>query len=238
MKNYGLSEELKRNYDDYYKEGDSEWRRLGALDKADNIISLCNNLPHNSVLEIGAGEGSILKRLSEKKFGNELYAVEISSTGVKTIKEKKIPSLVACSLFDGYNIPYDDSKFDLAILSHVIEHVEHPRKLLYEAARIARFIFVEVPLEDTIRLKNDFVFDEVGHINSYSPKTIRRLLQSCNLNVAEEKITNPSRQVYTYQKGRRGLINCYVKEALLNIAPRVATSIYTYHSSLVCEVDR
>ena len=147
----------------------------------------------------------------------------------------KKPRLV---LFDGHNVPYDNHKFDLIILSHVIEHVEFPRKLLYEASRAAKYVFVEVPLEDTMRLKPDFIFDKVGHINFYSTKTVRRLIQTCNLEVLEQKVTNPSKAVYVYQKGKKGLVSYYIKESLLKALPGLATSIFTYHSSLVCRANR
>jgi hypothetical protein len=67
--------------------------------------------------------------------------------------------------------------------------VEHPRQLIYEASRVARRVFIEVPLEDTARLPRDFVLDPVGHINFYSMKSIRRLAQSCDLRVTHERIT-------------------------------------------------
>jgi len=142
--------------------------------------------------------------------------------------------LVECKLFDGYNIPYEDNRFDLAILSHVVEHTEYPRKILYEAARVAEYVFIEVPLEDHLRLKRDFVFDKVGHINSYSPKTIRRLTQTCSLEVLRQVVTNPSRSVYEYQFGEKGTIKHLIKELLLDIAPPIATSFFTYHCSLIC----
>jgi len=201
------SEKLKNNYENYYEDGDSEWRRLGALGKVDNIVSLCSGLSRHSVLEVGAREGSILMRLSELCFAEELFAVEISPSGVKAINNKKIPRLIECKLFDGYHIPYSNDRFDIAILSHVIEHVEHPRQLLYEVSRVAKYIFIEVPLEDTLRLSDDFVFNKVGHINFYSPKTIRRLIQSSNLIVLNQILTNPPKATYTYQNGNKGLVS-------------------------------
>src|SRR5262249_54537236 len=168
-----VSQHLHSNYADYYAE-DSEWRWLGALDKVDNIVNLCGSLPHRKILDIGAGEGSILRRLAELRFGEQLYALEISPSGVERIRNRKIPSLMECSVFDGYCVPYQSGYFDIAVLSHVIEHVEHPRQLLYEAARVAKYVFVEVPLEDTRRLPNDYVPNPVGHINFYSSRTIRR----------------------------------------------------------------
>lgn len=229
-----ISDVLKNNYRDYYKDGDSEWRRLCAVAKANNITALCSNLPRSSVLEIGAGEGSILKTLSELKFADRLYALEISSSGVETIKKKNIPELVEYKIFDGSHVPYEDKSFDIAIMSHVLEHAEFPRQLLYEASRVAEYIFVEVPLEDTVRLPRDFILDAVGHINFFSPKTLRQLVQSCNLEIIDQITTNIPKGAYIFQKGRKGLITFYVKEALIRIAPRIATEIYTYHGALVC----
>lgn len=238
MQDFLVDENLKKKYDDYYEEGDSEWRWLVAMDKANNIISLCKNHPHNSILEIGAGEGSILKWLSELMFGKELYGLEISTSGVETIQKKQIKSLIECKLFDGYNISYENNKFDLAILSHVLEHIEYPRKLIYEASRIAKYVFIEVPLEDTMCLSHDFVPNtppyKFGHINFYTPKTIRILIQTCNLDILSQNITNPSRRAYIYQSGNRGVIKYFVKESLLKLVPRIAINIFTYHSSLFC----
>jgi ubiquinone/menaquinone biosynthesis C-methylase UbiE len=235
MEKTAVSDKLKKNYEHYYDGGDSEWRRIGAVGKADNIIALSSQYPHDTILEIGAGEGSILKRLSELEFGKKYYALDISPSGVETIKKKQIPRLLECNIFDGYDIPYGDSKFDIAVLSHVVEHVEHPRQLLYEASRVAKRVFVEVPLEDSVRAPNNFVFDSVGHINFYSQKTIRKLLQSCNLRVLNEIVTNPPKGAYVYRKGIRGLMSYYVKEALIRVAPRIAMCLFTYHGALLCE---
>jgi ubiquinone/menaquinone biosynthesis C-methylase UbiE len=235
MNELKIADYLKDNYKDYYEEGDSEWRRLCAFAKANNIVSLCHDLPRSAILEIGAGEGSILKRLDELHFGDELSALEISPSGAETIKAKKISRLAECKTYDGYHVPYDNDKFDIAIMSHVIEHVEHPRQLLYEASRVAQYVFIEVPLEDTIRLPGDFVFDSVGHINFYSPKTIRQLVQSCNLQVRGQITTNLPKEAYTFEKGPKGLINYYIKEVLINTLPRLATELFSYHGALVCE---
>jgi ubiquinone/menaquinone biosynthesis C-methylase UbiE len=232
-----LRNRLRDAYEDYYEHEDSEWRRLGAVDKANNIVSLCGNLPQRSVLEIGAGEGSILRRLSELNFGEELCALEISPSGVEAINGKAIPRLAECALFDGYTIPYVDHRFDIAVLSHVIEHVEHPRQLLYEASRVAKYVFVEVPLLDTSRLQSEFAFDRVGHINFYSPRTFRWLVQTCGLRVIRQITTNPSRDTYAWQSGRRGVINHYIKQVLLAAVPNFATKHFSYHGSLVCETS-
>ena len=233
MAGVDLQARASAQYDDYYKDGASEWRRLGAIDKADNIVALCGHLPLRSVLEIGAGDGSILSRLSEVGFGRELYAVEISASGVDVIQKRNIPQLVECRLFDGYQLPYEAGRFDLAILSHVIEHVDHPRQVLYEAARVARYVFVEVPTEDISRRPANYVATHVGHINFYSPRTIRWLVQSCGLHVLRQMTTNPSKATYLHQAGRKGAVHFHVKQWLLSLAPALAIKHFCYHEALL-----
>lgn len=233
MDDLSVGEEVRRIYD-YSGKGDPEWRRLGAIGKTANILKLCSSYPHGSVLEIGAGDGAILSRLSELEFSDNLYALEISENAVSIIAQRKIGALKECTLYDGYHIPYGDNTFDLALLSHVLEHAEYPRKLLYEARRVARYVFVEVPLEDTIRQKRDFIFDQVGHINSYSAKSVRRLVQSVGLKVLRQTVTNPPYGVYRYRFGAKAFLRFYLKQWLLGSFPAIATHVFTYHCSLMC----
>ncbi len=233
MADLDVRQEIRSQYDGYYSDGPSEWRRRGAVDKAANILALCGDLAASSVIEIGAGDGAILSRLSELGFGKELYALEISTSGVAVILRQRIPRVVECKVFDGYQVPYEDGRFDLAVLSHVVEHVEHPRQLLHEAARVARYVFVEVPTEDISRRPRDYAPDHVGHINFFSPRTIRWLLQSCGLTVLRQVTTNPSKATYGYQTGVRGLVHYEIKRLLLRWAPRVATRHFCYHEALL-----
>lgn len=234
MAHLSVNENLKANYADYY-EGPSEWRRVSAIDKANNIVSLCQPYAHESVLEIGSGDGAVLSRLSELGFAQRYSALEISQSAVEIIRQRNLRSLIECRLFDGYAIPYSDDQFDLAILSHVLEHLEYPRKMLYEASRVARYVFVEVPLEDNLRLKKDFVFDRLGHLNAYSFKTVRRLIQSCGLEVLTQKVTNPSYTVYRFLYGGKAFLYYLPKEILLRLAPKAALFLWTYHCSLLCQ---
>ena len=231
-----VSEHIKDLYSKFYGNArESEWRRLGAMDKVANLTTLASQVPHSSVLEVGAGDGAILRRLDQVGFGEELYGLEISESGVDEIRKKAIPRLAEVQIFDGYRIPYADKRFDLVVLSHVVEHVEHPRMLLYESARVARHVFVEVPLEDHARMAKDFVLDFVGHVNFYSPVTIRKLVQSCGFEVLEQRVIHGSKAGYVFQKGTRGALNYYIKEGLLRVAPRLATWFFTFNSALLCK---
>ncbi len=234
-----VNDSLTQNYADYYdsEEGLLEWRKLGAADKCANIVRLCSSLPHDSVLDIGCGEGAILQRLSELRFGRRLVGLEISPSALRHAAAKNIPN-AEFHLFDGYQLPHNDQHFDLAILSHVIEHVEYPRKLIYEAARVARHVFVEVPLEDHSRVSGDFVFDHVGHINFYNPRTIRGLVRSCGMRILDGLLSHSSPASYVFRKGRlKGHLSFMLKEAVLACLPAAAPHLFTYHYSLTYTQD-
>lgn len=234
MNSVSINHRLKRNYDGYYNSESTNWRYVGAFDKVENIQDLCNGIPHNTVLEIGAGEGAVLARLAERQFAESYYALEVSESGLSGTRERNIPGLIEANVYDGYNTPYADNQFDLAILSHVIEHVEHPRLLLAEAARIADYVFVEVPLEDRLGLPMDFQFKRLGHINFYTYKSVRRLLQSCGLQVLRQETTNPALATYQFRYGKvKGAAKHAIKEAAMRLFPRLASKCLTFHCPIL-----
>lgn len=185
-----LSDEVKSAYNNFYTQTDTTWRMMGASAKAANIAAVCKSLKPVKVLEVGAGDGSILHFLNEWNFGQELYALEIADTGVELIKERGLSRLKEAKSFDGYKIPYEDDAFDLVILAHVLEHVEHERILIRELKRVAKNIVIEVPLDYRFgidrRMKH---FLDYGHINMYTPTAIRFLLQSEGLEIVADQVS-------------------------------------------------
>jgi len=228
-----VSESLRKNYADYYDQDESftEWRRLGARDKAANIVALCGDMQSATVLDVGCGDGAIIEFMCSGGHWDKATTtgLEISPSAIRALEEKGIRA----QIFDGSVIPFPDAHFDLVVLSHVIEHAEHPRQLLYEARRVGRKIFVEVPLEDNSRLSEDFVADKVGHINFYNVKTIRRLVQSCGLEIIDTKLSHSSLAAYTFRLGRQGTLNYWIKETLLRVNPSFAARHFTYHYSIL-----
>ena len=230
--------EITRHYGHYYESGATKWRNLSAIGKANNITNLCVTTRHQTVLEIGAGDGAVLEQLSKANFAEIIDAIEISETAITTIKSRGIDGLREVSLFNGSDIPREDGSYDLAILSHVVEHLEHPRQLLREAARVAKKVLVEVPLELKVRTPNHFKWNDTGHINLYSPKIIRHLLQSTGLEILNERTVNHSYDVYRYLSGKRGVLHWAVKQLSLVLAPRLATFLFTYNWVALCGSSR
>ncbi|MFI5162418.1 MAG: methyltransferase domain-containing protein, partial [Sphingobacteriales bacterium] len=76
---------------------------------------------------------------------------------------------------------------DLVILSHVLEHVEHERILLRELKRVAEYCVIEVPLDYRVdvdkRIKHFLAY---GHINMYTPTSLRYLLKTESFEVVAD----------------------------------------------------
>lgn len=172
-----INNELKTKYDTQYSDKTEEWRQIGAIGKVENIINVSKGFHFNSVIDIGAGDGNILSLLSEKKFANNYTAVEISDSAIEQIKKKEIKDLLQIKQFDGYNLPFKDKEFDLAICSHVIEHVEFPRMLLREVKRVSKHQILEVPIDFSFKVDKKFKhYYAYGHINIYTPALFNFLL--------------------------------------------------------------
>jgi SAM-dependent methyltransferase len=229
-------EDLYRNY--YADEREQQWYEVCAPDKAANILEFSAPLRPHRVLDIGAGNGSVTRRLLEAGLAEEIHAVEISESGLAELTQSLGGQLASIRKFDGLRLPYGDDEFDLAILSHVVEHVEHPRRLLHEARRVARHLYVEVPLEDVpfkSNLHGDFVMDSTGHINYYHRHTIRRLLQTSGWKVLRTGVRFGSIHPYRFQFGHRGEVHYLVKKVVFRILPNFAQLFFVFHGCLICE---
>ena len=216
-----ISSSLQSAYDEMYSDSMTEWRELCAKYKAENIEKICNGKLFSSVLECGAGEGSILKFLEKNNFCDVLYATEISESGISQLKKRALSKLVEIKKFDGYEIPYADKKFDLVFCSHVLEHVEHPRILLRELKRVSNYQAFEIPLDYSpcIDERAEHLFS-YGHINVFTPATFKFLLKSEGFEILSERYTHMSPDVVEFNWYRNmGIKKSFLNDTKLKLIP-------------------
>lgn len=195
----GVSASLQAAYDTQYSDATSEWREVGAKYKVRNLLEVCAGRRFDRVLDCGAGEGSLLKFLEAAGAFAELYAVEISDSGLAQIRRRTLPRLKEARKFDGYRIPYPDQAFDLAFCSHVLEHVEHPRILLRELRRVSRWQAFEVPLDYGGDLDGQVGhLLSYGHINVFTPSLFRFLLRSEGYQILAGRLTHVAPEVLRF----------------------------------------
>ena len=229
----GINKDLSALYSDYYTAGGQleVKRAIAAKDSTGHMrIFFPNGL--GRVVDVGAGNGSVMDEIARANLASEISALEISASGIERILDRKLSVLKDVKQFDGYKMPYDNDSFDTAICVHVLEHVEHERLFLRELGRIASDVFIEVPLEGCFRGRINY---KHGHINYYSPVTLRALLETSGLEIIAARVVTSSMEYERHCNGYwGGTARTLLRQSLLNVAGNRATDLMTYLMAVHC----
>jgi SAM-dependent methyltransferase len=220
----------------------ARWRALGAIGKADHVTLLCarGEVRPQSTLEVGCGDGALLCELHRRGFGGSLAGVEITEAAVRIARER--PELDLVELYDGVNLPFSASAYELGVLSHVLEHVPDPAALLAEVARVCRAVVVEVPLErnwSARRAGKRAHAAEVGHLQRLDRSAARAIVTDAGLSIAAELDDPLPLQVHRFFASSRraraaATARWGLRAALHGLAPRLARRAFTVHWACLC----
>ena len=219
------------------------WRALGARNKSANVVALCRRwgLKPRAVVEIGCGDGALLHALAVHGLAERYDGFELSGPAAEIAAGRGIPGAGRIEAYDGERVPVDDSAYDLAVVSHVLEHVPEPAALLAEAARVAAHVLVEVPLEDNQSAKRPRKRAEalrIGHIQAFSRADIHALAEGAGLRVLAERTDPLPLRHHTFfaggVKGRaKGVAKWATRKVAWGLAPRTAERLFTVHHAVL-----
>jgi hypothetical protein len=232
-----VSDKLSDLYAGYYGDANlGRKREITARQTLDHVTAMLPSGRYRTALEVGAGEGSVLAEMDRRGIADNLHAVEISESGCEAIRSRGISRLRSVRRFDGYRIDAETASFDFGLAVHVLEHVEHEREFLLEVARACSIVYVEVPLELTLRVERAIKLSGAfGHINFYTPATFRNLLVTAGLDVLGFRVFSHSLAYETYVGGQMaGRIKYWIRSGALSAAPRLAPMVSTYLAGAVC----
>lgn len=143
---------------------------------------LARRLPSRQrVLEIGCHDGYYLNRL--KSAGHQCVGVEPSPFADYATKMYGLE--VRKEFFDASM--FGDASFDVIVLRHVLEHVDHPAKLLGDALRVLKpggFLYVEVPNSLWSLQERYYPEFHVDHLSYFTPQSMQTMLQGHGLDVS------------------------------------------------------
>ncbi|MCC7146650.1 MAG: class I SAM-dependent methyltransferase [Phycisphaeraceae bacterium] len=140
------------------------------------------------VLDVGCGEGSILREIRLQKEKCQAYGVEVYEPFARFTEE-----YAGCPTYrDLRDVPRSPGElFDLVILSHVLEHILEPVDFLKQLAELLRpggKIFIDVP--DVCRYH--WLADlHLAHVYHFSPRTLAAVCRAADLEVAASETHHP-----------------------------------------------
>ncbi len=98
--------------------------------------------PESRVLDLGCGDGTLLKLLADKK-NVRGYGLEISEDGIQQCVDKGV-NVIEQDL-DGGLGNFDNDSFDTVIMSQTIQTMTYPDKVMAEMLRVGREGIVALP---------------------------------------------------------------------------------------------
>jgi SAM-dependent methyltransferase len=211
------------------------WRAIGARSKAAHVDTLTTRagLTPRTVVEIGCGDGSVLAEMARR--GWVVDGFELAENAANAARAREVARRV--ERFDGEHVPAETDEYDLAVLSHVLEHVPDPLPLLKEAARVGRWVLVEVPLEDNRSARRPAkrkLSQDAGHLHAFNRADVLRLVREAGLEPRGE-LTDPL--PYEHHAFFSGAAKGAVKWAVRSGLHRVgrAERLFTVHYAVLAK---
>jgi SAM-dependent methyltransferase len=213
-KNNPLFNYYENEYEEYYP-------GLGIKESKEKAINCAEILDRkfDSVVDIGCGPGVFLKEFIKVAKIKKAAGTDLSMFILK-VAQKQNPKLNFYRA-DSENLPFKDKEFELSTIIDVIEHIEHPEKMINEAKRVSKYVLLKVPLEDCLFMNFQKKFRKVdwkkimGHINFYNPKSIEKFMEKHGFELIKYKIPKSKLSL----KGSPGMILLSLTQWIFNILP-------------------
>ena len=161
------------------------------LFKLPNLLAL---LPEartvGSALEIGCATGELIAGFPVRDGGRKV-GMDISAANIAAAQERFPQVAFRCADFRALA----DERFDVVILSDVLEHVPDDVDMLRAAAALADTVLVNLPLEDNwLNRRRRYGSDDVsGHLRKYSLAQGLALVKSAGL------VATAHRQIWVHE---------------------------------------
>jgi len=181
---------------------------------------------NSSVVDLGSGDGTLLKQLKDKKNVKGI-GIEISQSSVDSARKKGVKSSVGKI---DIKLPFKDKEFDYAICNVTLQMVMYPEVLLSEMKRISKKQIVTFPNFAFILNRFDLLINGVMprfmipaykwystvHIHQLSIRDFEVFCKENGLKVIKSKHIGPGRFLHL------------PSDPLIKIAPNLFASMGVY----------
>jgi ubiquinone/menaquinone biosynthesis C-methylase UbiE len=189
---------MEKDFVKYKERGSMHWRQMmsRSIRKSNAhqqarygwVLRSVGDSKGKKVLDLGCGDGALsywLARAGAQVTGvdNEPLGIQLAKENLHSVGKDSQCTFVVAS---AYELPFPDQSFDFVVSSEVIEHVQHPEKMVAEARRVlkpgGKFV-----LTTPYRL-TEFPNDP-NHVKEYFPTEMEKMLKA-DFRTVEIKLTH------------------------------------------------
>jgi SAM-dependent methyltransferase len=141
-----------------------------------------------TVLDIGCGSGRIARELAAR--AQSVLGIDYDEAAIRAAQMIEHPPHVRFEVGDAHELD-PETKYDVVMLVHVLEHIDDPHDLLASIGRLAPTLIVEVPAFDRcvlnpvrLDLGLDFSSDD-DHVREYTKQLLSEQLEAAAWTVTE-----------------------------------------------------
>ena len=146
-----------------------------------------------SVLDLGCNTGDLTYQISTCV--KNVVGIDFNSAHI--VKARKTYIQENIQFIHGEVIEYlqqNSQRFDVMILSHILEHIENPESFLVSCKKFFRYIYIEVPDFERSHLNvyrhelgSKLIYSDVDHIWEFDRTSMKEVIQKTGLEIIEEE---------------------------------------------------
>ena len=145
------------------------------------------------VLDLGCKYGDVSSFVAEK--AKSVVGVDYDKSAIEIAKSRYERGNLRFEIGEAYDyLTNQSSKFDVLILSHILEHLDQPKEFLLKFKHFFQYIYIEVPdfdrhylnqyrLEKGARL----IYSDNDHVSEFDRIELRELIKTCGLTILKQE---------------------------------------------------
>ncbi|PBQ32563.1 hypothetical protein CNR22_12540 [Sphingobacteriaceae bacterium] len=172
---------------DYYSTENHPLRKISNA----HILGLIKE--SDSVLDMGCHAGQITATIATK--AKNVVGIDYDREAIESANKrfKKDNLVFIHSDIESY-LAKNSVSFDVLILSHILEHIEDPEKMILCIKPFINYMYIEVPDFDKTYMNHyrqdlhlDLIYTDADHITEFDRVEMKALIKTCGFSVLESE---------------------------------------------------